>query len=168
MSSTTVPNDGTLRAPLSKTEVRRFYYGLKWDTYSPAVEGQILRDCMALQAVASHKYDELVIVCDSDKADPVLKSIGLRRTNLPQRAKSWILYKTGEEYPEEPEWCNTVTHRDLWQEPKASNLQVNDDDEANGYYLPPQGRLAPDTISLLRPAPNGYVPTDPALIMIWT
>jgi hypothetical protein len=123
---------------------------------------------MALQAVARGRYDELVIVCDSDRADAVLKSIGLRRSNLPSAAKSWILYKTKEEYPEEPEWCTTVTHRDLWQPRKAQNLTVVDDDQNNGYYLPPQGRIAPDTISLLRPAPNGYVPTDPALVMIWS
>jgi hypothetical protein len=146
----------------------RIYYGLKWDDYTPAVEGQILRDCMALQAVAQGRIDELVIVCDSDKADGVLKALGLRRLNLPQKARSWVLYKTKEEYPEEPEWCRTVIHRDLWQPRKPDNLTVLDDEHTNGYYLPPQGRLAPDTISLLRPAPNGYIPTDPALVMIWS
>ena len=81
----------------------------------------------------------------------------------------WIVYKTEEQWPVEPEWATTVVQRDMWVKPKDPLiLREVDGDEANGYYLPPQGRLSPDTISLERPAPNGYIPLDYAAIMVWS
>lgn len=125
---------------------RRKYYGIKFDEYTPQVEGQILRDCLALQKVAEHSFDELVIVCESDKPDNMLKALGLRRVPLTRLTTDWILYRTGEYWPEEPENCETLTRRDLWVQLSKKNLTVMDEQHTNGYYLPPfffiWGRLA--------------------------
>jgi hypothetical protein len=134
---------------------KRFYVGLIFDDYTPQVESQIMRDCLQMQQVAD-RDEEVVVVCDSSKPDRLLESLGMRRVPTAKLAKLWILYKTGEWWPEAPNWTSTEVHRDLYvpkKDPKL--LRQVDEAEANGYYLPPQGRLSPDTLSLERPAPNG-------------
>ena len=144
------------------------YMGMFWDEYTPAVEGQMLRDCIVMLDLARHKYNEVVIVCERDEPDRMLAGLGMTRSPRTELARDWICYKVGPDWPSEPENTRLLVQRDLYQPKQADNLMVLDDQHTNGYYLPPQGRLAPDSISLLRPAPNGYVPTDPALIMLWT
>jgi hypothetical protein len=140
--------------------------GIIFDDYTPQVESQILRDCQALLSVAD-RDEEIVIVCESDKPQQVLTALGIRQVPTGQLAKTWLLYKTKEFWPDTPEWAVNVIQRDLWQRKKELQLLQVDEEEANGYYLPPQGRLSPDTLSLERPAPNGYVPVDPTMIAIW-
>jgi len=137
-----------------------------FDEYTPQVEAQILRDCQALLSAAG-RDEEIVIVCESDKPTRVLDAIGMRMIPTLPLPKTWILYKTQEYWPTEPEWATTVIQRDLWQSVKEQKLLQVDEKDSNGYYLPPQGRLSPDTLSLERPAPNGYVPVDPSMIAIW-
>lgn len=144
------------------------YLGVIFDEYTPQVEAQLLRDCLAAQSVAD-RNEELVIACESDKADRMLESIGIRRVPLMSKARELLLYKTEEFWPEYPEHIRTVILRDLYVPKKNPNVLLEvDPDQANGYYLPPQGRLSPDTLSLERPAPNGYIPLDPSMIMQWT
>lgn len=145
------------------------YIGVKFDEYTPQVEGQLTRELIALQGVAAkrHQDEEVVIVCDSDKVDSIISAFGIRRVPTEHLAKTWIIFRTGEEWPVEPEHAVTVIERDLFQAIKEPNLTQLDEDHTNGYYLPPQGRPAPDTIGVLRPAPNGYSPVDPALILLW-
>jgi hypothetical protein len=161
MSSTTV----SLQPSRSE---RRQYFGVIFDEYTPAVESQMLRDCMALQRVAQNSKCELVIVCESDKPDRMLQAIGLRRVPTTTLTKSWIMYKTRDEWMEEPEGSDVVIPRDLYVSVRKNKLRVLDEEHTNGYYLPPQGRLSPDTVSLLRPAPNGYVMVDPWLVLNWS
>jgi hypothetical protein len=144
------------------------YMRVLFDTYTPAVEGQMLRDCLVMMEVARHRYNEVVIVCEDERPDRMLNGLGLTRLPEHPEAKDCIMYRTSEQWPDEPEGIRTLIQRDLWVPVKDQNMTVLDEQHTNGYYLPPQGRLSPDTLSLLRPAPNGYIPTDPALLMLWT
>src|ERR1700676_2090375 len=144
MSSTTVSLQPRPRG------MQKHYFGVVFDAYTPQVEAQLLRDTLALQRVAQNLKRELVIVCESDKPDRMLQAIGCRRVPTTELTKSWIMYKTREEWMEEPVDSETVVPRDLYQPVKQNKLRVLDEQHTNGYYLPPQGRLSPDTISLLR------------------
>jgi hypothetical protein len=130
MSSTTVsmqPTPGRARQ----------YFGVIFDAYTPAVESQMLRDCMALQRVAQNSRRELVIVCESDKPDRMLAAIGCRRVPTATLTTSWIMYKTTESWMAEPENAQTVVPRDLYVPLKQGKLRVLDEEHTNGYYLPP-------------------------------
>jgi hypothetical protein len=144
------------------------YFGILFDDYTPAVEGQLCRDCIKMIDLARHRANELVIVCADERPDRMLAALGLTRLPDHERARDWITYRTREEWPEDPENARVLIQRDLYMSLKDRNMTVLDEQHTNGYYLPPQGRLSPDTLSLLRPAPNGYIPTDPALLMLWT
>lgn len=157
----------TVPYPRDTKAARRVYIGLAFDEYTPAVEAQILRDCQAMLSIADAN-EEVVVACESDKPDRTIEALGMRRVPTIQMAKVWILYRTGENFPETPDWATTEIHRDLYVAKKNPNiLREVDEEESTGYYLPPQGRLSPDTLSLERPAPNGYVPTDTNLFFIW-
>jgi hypothetical protein len=39
------------------------FMGVQFDRYTPAVEGQITRDCILLLSSARHKYQDMVVVC---------------------------------------------------------------------------------------------------------
>ena len=153
--------------PQGRSSEDRVYVGLLFEDYTPSVEGQILRDCLALQQALAPN-EELVLVCESNKPDAVLNSLGLRRVPTVQIASIWIIYRTKEQWLAPPENCTTEIKRDLYVQIKNSKiLREVDEQESTGYYLPPQGRLSPDTLSLERPAPNGYIPIDPSIFMIW-
>jgi hypothetical protein len=83
-------------------------------------------------------------------------------------AKNWIVYKTGEAWPDVPEGTRTVVQRDLYAPTKRPDMQVLEPGQDTGYYLPPQGRIIQDSISLTRPGPNGYAPVPIPLLMNWT
>lgn len=151
----------------SKVDPEIKYVGVLFDEYTPAVEAQILRDCLALLDVGRTKVNEVVICCNNDRIGAVLSGLGMRHIPTLELAKLWLVYKTGEYFPQAPDWSEETIERDLWIKPSKNKLQVLDDLHTNGFYLPPQGRLCPDSISLERPAPNGYVPVDNALFLIW-
>jgi len=153
--------------PLGKPETIK-YFGIIYDRYTPQVEGQILRDCLMLQEVARKtSYDQVTIVCTSDDFDHLLDVLGMERTSDTTKTREWLVYKTGEQWPQPPGDVETVVERDMEQKRKAPNMQVLDGLHNNGYYLPPQGRLSPDTISLLRPAPNGYAPINTGFFLLF-
>jgi len=125
-----------------RSKERRQYFGVIFDDYTPAVEGQLLRDCLALQRVAQNKNTELVIVCESDKPDRLLNGLGIRRVPTPSLTKSWVMYKTKESWMPEPEDADVVVPRDLYQPVKKNKLRVLDEQHSNGYYLPPEEQWA--------------------------
>lgn len=148
---------------------KRKYFGAIFDEYTPQVEAQLLRDCIVLLEVArKQRYDEVVLVCESEKPDALLAAINMRRVTIPTLTTEWLVYRTQEQWPMVPEGATLEVQRDLWVPTKNVQLTVMKDAQSEGYYLPPQGRISPDTISLLRPAPNGYIPADPALMLIWS
>jgi hypothetical protein len=92
--------------------------------------------------------------------------LGLDRESDPSRTQDWISYRTGEDWPQAPPGARNIIQRDLYvPKPSGPQMQVNEDGN-NGYYLPPQGRLSPDTISLLRPAPNGFAYAPPEMLLL--
>jgi hypothetical protein len=146
------------------------FFGILYDEYTPAVEGQLLRDCLILMNVARNKFRDLIIVCEDSNPDRLLNALGIVREADMSRTKDWISYRTKETWPQEPEGARNIIQRDLYTPEKGANMMVLDEMHSNGYYLPPQGRLSPDTISLLRPSPNGYayMPVEPMYLMMWT
>jgi hypothetical protein len=164
MGSTAVSNEPS--TPAGKVD-RIQYVGVTFTMYTPQMESQLLRDLLTMLEMARSTVDELVLVSDSLKMDRLLAGLGMRRVPTLQLAKLWISYRTEEEWPEEPEWATTVIERDLFVPVKDGAMTILDEAHSNGFYLPPQGRLCPDTISLERPAPNGYIPIDTNLFVIW-
>jgi len=144
----------TVSYPKGTDAKRRTYIGILFDEYTPQVESQILRDCMAMQHITD-RDEEVVLVTDSDKPDRVLEALGMRSVPTLKLAKTWIIYKTKEMWPEAPEWAQTEIQRDLWQSKKEMKLLQVDEAEANGYYLPPQGRLSPRLLKDRDPSPKG-------------
>lgn len=116
---------------------RRQYFGVVFDAYTPQVESQMMRDVMALQRVAQNSRRELVLVCESDRPDRMLAAIGCRRVPTVELTRSWIMYKTKENWMEEPENSDVVVPRDLYQPVRRGKLRVLDESHSNGYYLPP-------------------------------
>lgn len=160
---THIPNDQPVTAP------KRKYFGALFDEYTPQVEAQLLRDCIMLMDVArKERYDEVVLVCQSDKPDQLLEAIGMRRVMIPTLTTEWLVYRTNADWPVAPEGTTLEVQRDLYVATKNVQMIAPDEAHDNGYYLPEQGRPCPDTISLDRPAPNGYIPVDPALTLIWS
>ena len=140
------------------------YVGVVFDTYTPQVEGQLTRDVIAFQNSPVMRDRELVIVCASDQPDRLLQALKVRRSPVLTLASVYIKYKTEELWPEVPEHVTTEIERDLYQAVARPNL---DPTPRPGYFMPPQGRPAPDSIGLKRPAPNGYAPIDPGVVLLW-
>ena len=132
MSSTTVSLQPRPRG------MQKHYFGVVFDAYTPQVEAQMLRDTLALQRVSQNLNRELVIVCESDKPDRMLSGLGCRRVPSPDLTKSWIMYKTGEQWMEEPEDSEVIVPRDLYQPVRKGKLRVLDEAHTNGFYLPPR------------------------------
>lgn len=146
------------------------YIGVVFNEYTPQVEGQLTRDVIALTNLANKRNsdEEIVIVCDSDRADRLLEALQVRRIPTLQLAPTWLAYRTKEDWPEVPDEAKTVIKRDLYVKVRHNNLRVNNEAEGTGYYLPPQGRPRLNKMNMLRPAPNGYAPVSPELIMLWS
>lgn len=145
------------------------YIGALWNKYTPQVESQLTRDVIALLDVAYNRRrdEEIIIVSEQPIADAVLSALGVRRVPLIHLARTWIVYRTDEEWPEEPNTARTVIPRDLYQRVKPGNLMALDAEHSRGYYLPPQGRPNSNSLGLKRPAPNGYSPVNPLALLQW-
>ncbi len=138
--------------------------GLWWDVFTPAVEGQITRDVIALQAQGSVQAD-LMIVCRDNSADRLLDALGVKRGVTHALATLWITYRTGQEHVEAPEHAATVIERDLHVEDASTQL---DPTPAPGYYLKPQGRIKGPSSILQRPMPIHNGQTDPMVVLLWS
>lgn len=145
-------------------EAEPYFFGVTWDFYTPAVEGQLVKDIIAM--TQAKVKCTLKVACIHSQADRVFKSFGIERIGAETLATLWITYQTEEEPVHAPDHAHIVVERNLYQ-PK-SNGYINMVHNDKGYYLPPQGRIGPDSINMYRPAPNGYAPIDPALIMLWS
>jgi hypothetical protein len=123
---------------------RVVYMGVQYTKYTPAVEGQMLRDCLTMMAHARHRYSEVVIVGLDTQPERMLSGLGLTLLQKPELAKDWIAYRTEEDWPEEQPNTRTLIQRDLFVPTADPKMMVMDDLKNKGYYLPPQGRLSPD------------------------
>lgn len=137
--------------------------GLLWDTFTPAVEGQITRDIIALQSMGP-RLPQLMAICNDDSANRVLSALGVKRSNAQALATLWITYRTKEDLVEAPEHATTVIERDLYVPKEAGNLDTN---AHQGYYLKPQGRIKPESYNLNRPMPSHSGQTDPMIVLLW-
>jgi hypothetical protein len=115
-----------------------FHIGVQYQDYTPAVEGQMLRDCLALMANARNRYTEVVIVGFDDQPKRMLSALGLTLLVKPELTHNWITYRTREDWPEEPENTHTLIQRDLYVPTADPKMTVLDDLRNNGYYLPPR------------------------------
>jgi hypothetical protein len=141
-----------------------FFFGVKWDSYTPQVEAQLTKDLIAMSTQA--RGLNFVMVCDSNEADRLLISMRVKRITASTFATMWIMYRTQEEsHIEIPEHAVTILERDMSMDVAAP---VIDPGTHSGYALTPQGRVAPDRIGINRPAPNSSAKPDYALIMLWS
>ena len=142
-----------------------YWLGLIWDTYTPAVEGQIIRDILALQA--SSPKTEIAVVVPNGSANQLLNSMGIRHCLANSLATLWIVYKTKPDSDiEAPEHVDRTIERNLYVETKECLI---DGDPHPGYYLKPQGRMAPPSMPLNRPPPtNSRGVINPTIIMLWS
>lgn len=148
--------------------MKPIYIGVVYNHYTPQVEAQLTRDLIHVLNLHSMRGRDCVVVSQDGRLDPVIQSLGCRRAYLPKLPKTWFQYRTKEDWPElvpEARPGGTVIQRDLYVPVKEGNLQ---EAEQGAYYLPPQGRISPDVISLLRPAPNGFAYPDPMISFIWS
>lgn len=114
------------------------FMGVQFDRYTPAVEGQITRDCILLLSNARHKYQDMVVVCLTEEPKRAVEALGLTLDTDVSMAKNWIVYKTGEGWPDVPDGTRTVVQRDLYAPTKRPDMQVLEPGQDTGYYLPPK------------------------------
>lgn len=134
--------------------------GLIWDTYTPQVEAQIVRDVIAMQSSTGNRPAQLRIWCLPD-AMRAITALGVE-AGTSEDVTLWVTYKTGEEPVDAPEDALEIIERDLYVPHKESTL---DDNPHSGYYLRPQGRIVNNKIRQLMPKHSG--PTNPILVMLW-
>ncbi len=138
--------------------------GLWWDDYTPAVEGQVVRDIIALQSQGPQKM-QIMAICRDDSADRTLDALGVKRGVTHALASLWIAYKTGPEEVEVPEHAETVIVRDLFVDRKENLL---DPTPRPGYFMAPQGRVKGPSSIYTKPMPTHSGPTDPMVILLWS
>lgn len=141
------------------------YLGFVCNNYTPQVEGQLTRDIIRVLDMPEMRNVDLCMVSTEERCDRALDALGVRRSSVLGLTRTFIKYRTAEEWPQTPEHCEIEIERDLYQ--PIADLNKLDPKMRPGYYLPPQGRLAPNSVTLKRPAPNGYTPVDPALVILW-
>ncbi len=138
--------------------------GLWWDVFTPAVEGQITRDIIALQSQGAVQT-QLMVVCRDNSADRLLDALGVKRSVAHALASLWITYRTGEKRVEAPEHAETVIERDLHVNDSSTQL---DPTPKPGYYMRPQGRIKAPSNILQRPMPIHNGQTDPMIVLLWS
>ena len=137
--------------------------GLMWDHFTPQVEGQVIRDVLAIQAQPSTR--ELTVYYDGTEPqlDGLLQTMGVRRAPTKELATLWVLYQTGPDPLDPPDNAKEVVVRDMQVRLTAPNLNT---DEHSGFYLAPQGRNISPTLDLNRPMP-GWYPGGPPASIVW-
>ena len=136
--------------------------GLVWDAYTPAVEGQITRDVIAL--LSEYSNAKLIFNCPDSSPRMLFMSLGVDLGENPDLCKLWITYQTEAEHVEAPEYAETVIERNLYIAPGEPNLDPN---EHPGYYMKPQGRIIAPQLNRQKPPPMHYGPPDPMIILLW-
>lgn len=141
-----------------------YVMGLIWDHFTPQVEGQIIRDLIAIQSQPSSR--ELSVYYDGTEPqlDTALRTMGIARTDAKPLARLWVLYQTASEPLVEPEHAKEVVVRNL--QVKLKDPNVLDTGAHSGFYLAPQGRNISPTLDLNRPMP-GWYPGGPPANIVW-
>ena len=138
---------------------------------------QLFYDCLDEQVIAQIVRDLLVMGgewevgvdlrnlpdADQNTLKPFLAELGIAPSF--GKPELYLVYKTGDEYPQHPIDC-PVVERDL--NPTGSDLRL--DTEARiGYYLKPQGRdganLTERYLNRSYPKGRGYVPQELRFLM---
>lgn len=139
-----------------------YTFGVLWSSYTPAVEGQLIRDVMALQS--TYKCDIGVIVPDQTPI-ALLKGLGVTPILGPQSLASlWVIYQTTATKLEAPEHATNVIDRNLYQAPAEGTLDTG---THTGYYLAPQGRAGNTSTIMNKPAPTSVGLPDPYIMQRW-
>lgn len=133
--------------------------GIKFDSFTSAVEAQITRDILALKT--KFPRQEIAVVCATMEPKYVLEALDIALFHSGNHDLQ-IIYKVSEFWPEYED-VGTVILRDLY----VDTVQIVIDSRPyNGYYLPDQSRpTAPRTTRTNGPAGRGYV--DPLILQIW-
>lgn len=141
--------------------------GLRWDEYTPQIEGQLTRDLIALQSTfeTSNPNSKIQVVTDKNDADSLFYALGIERGGDDETlAKVWVIYRSNAEAEvEAPENARDVTVRDMYQEHKDTTINPNPE---SGYYLKPQGRIGRPRLSML-PYPTHKGQASPAIVLLW-
>jgi len=138
------------------------YLGVLSTSYTPQVEGQLTRDLIAASTQLK-SGQELCVCCEHPESQKIIETMGARYSPILSLPDTFLKYRTEEDWPKDPPNAETLIERDLWVPPGRSMISPG---ERPAYYLPPQGRMAPPSIGLKRPAPNGYSPVDPQFVML--
>lgn len=140
-----------------------YVIGLVWDHFTPQVEGQVIRDLIAIQAQPACR--ELAVYYDGTNAelDATLRTMGIQHTDMAVLATLWVLYQTGQEPLVAPEHAKEIVTRDLQVKMQGPNLDTG---AHSGFYLAPQGRNISPTLDLNRPMP-GWYPGGPPANIVW-
>lgn len=140
-----------------------FVMGLRWDHFTPQVEGQVIRDLLAIQAQPCSRELAVYYEGTNTQLDMTLRTMGIQRTEMAVLATLWVLYQTGTEPLEAPEHAKEVVVRDMQVRLQDANLDTGDH---AGFYLAPQGRNISPTLDLNRPMP-GWYPGGPTADLVW-
>jgi len=138
--------------------------GLMWDYFTPQVEGQVIRDLIAIQNQPACRELAVYYEGSEPQLETVLRTMGIVRSDVAALATLWVLYQTGTEPLVEPDHAKEVVVRDLQIRLKDPN--VLDTDQHSGFYLAPQGRNISPTLDLNRPMP-GWYPGGPPANIVW-
>lgn len=144
--------------------MKTYYFGINWDAYTPAVEGQIIRDVLALKSTCR---DEMcAVVPQSEQVAKLMRTLQVKPILAPASlAKLWILYQTTETQIDPPAHAVEIITRKLFQKLSKGGLNTN---VRVGYYLPRMDRAGPSSSILTKPAPTNVGFTDPYIIQRWS
>lgn len=139
------------------------YLGILYDKYTPPIESQITKDLIAFK----YYYGNDITVCTKNPNDiaRALAALRIKVISDISLPKVFIVYKTGEEFPETPDNCQEIIERDFYVD--KANIELTSDPENDGYFLPEYGKPYISNMSRLHYRPNGYVPIDPSIRLLW-
>lgn len=135
--------------------------GIVYDSMTPAVKTQVVRDFIMLAS----EFSDLACYDVSGKMDTsYLDQLGVPLTTVPPVL--YVVYKTGDGWPETPPGVPRV-ERDL--KPSTISQQLSGEPSV-GYFLPPQGRNGPNLTEryLNRSAPKGKGVVNPLVLLLWS
>ncbi len=161
-----------MRVPSRTTSI--YVVGVVWDNYTPAVEAQLLKDILALQAEATKwPGTELQIACRSSAVDRLLAVLHVIRSSDLSDVNIWRTYQTGADRVHLPEDVTAsyeqVSECVLYVPPKPNrnNLQVIKDDP--GYALKQGGRdYGYNPFDKPPPSSDQMYSRDPLVNYVWT
>lgn len=143
-----------------------YVMGLIWDFYTPQVQAQIIKDLIAIKNQPQCR--DLMVYYEKDEPElaSMLRAIQVNRTPSKVLAGLWVIYQTGVNQLEAPEFAKEVVYRDM--QIHGTDPDILDTAEQSGFYLAPQGRNISPTLDLNRPMPSWYPGGPPGYIInLW-